>query len=110
MSSSFPVIKAHHFEMHNIKEGHDVKASMGDTFMNYAEDIKKTKTAKKKKTLFSQLQNAGKKKLPDPIIFTCLFILMGNVLEIFSYEKPIISKCTILKRDMTSIPLWATHL
>jgi hypothetical protein len=31
--------------MHNIKEEHDVKASMGDTFMNYAEAFKKTKTA-----------------------------------------------------------------
>jgi hypothetical protein len=50
MSSSFPVIKAHHFEMHNIKEGHDVKASVGDTFVNYAEAFKKTKTAQAKKT------------------------------------------------------------
>ena len=31
--------------MHNIKEGHDVKASMGHTFVNYAEAFKKTKTA-----------------------------------------------------------------
>jgi hypothetical protein len=87
MSSIFPVIKVHHFEMHNIKEGHDVNASVGDTFVNYAKAFKKTKTAEtnKKKTLFSQLQNAGKKKLPDPIIFVCLFNLMGNVLEIFSY-------------------------
>jgi hypothetical protein len=86
MSSSFPVIKAHHFEMNNIKEGHDVKASVGNTFVNYVEAFKKTKTVEtKKKTLFSQLQNAGKKKLPDPIIFAYLFILMGNVLELFSY-------------------------
>jgi hypothetical protein len=49
MSSSFPVIKAHHLKMHNIKEGHDVKASVGDTFVNYAEAFKKTKTKKKKK-------------------------------------------------------------
>jgi hypothetical protein len=31
--------------MHNIKEGHDVKASVGDTLVNYAEAFKKTKTA-----------------------------------------------------------------
>jgi hypothetical protein len=87
MSSSFPVIKSHHFEMHNIKEGDDVKASVGDTLVNYDEAFKKTKTAEthKKKTLFSQIQNAGKKKLPDPITLGCVFILMGNVLEIFSY-------------------------
>ena len=48
MSSSFPVIKAHHFKMHNIKEGHDMKASVGDTFVNYAEAFKKTKTAETK--------------------------------------------------------------
>jgi predicted secreted acid phosphatase len=84
MSSRFLVIKAHHFKMHNIKEGHDMKASVGDTFVNYDEDFKKTKTAGKKK-LFSQLQNVGKKNLPDPIIFACLFILMGNVLCIFNY-------------------------
>ena len=35
--------------MHNIKEGHDVKASLGDTFVNYAEYFKKTKTAQAKK-------------------------------------------------------------
>jgi hypothetical protein len=29
--------------MHNIKEGHDVKASVGDTFVDYAEAFKKTK-------------------------------------------------------------------
>jgi hypothetical protein len=49
MSSRFSVIKAHHFEMHNIKEGHDVKPSVGDMFVNYAEDFKKTKTAEAKK-------------------------------------------------------------
>jgi hypothetical protein len=49
MSSSFPVIKAHHFEIHNIKEGHDMNASVGDTFVNYAEAFKKTKTAENKK-------------------------------------------------------------
>jgi hypothetical protein len=72
--------------MHNIK-GHDMKASLGDTFMNYAEAFKKTKTAetKTKKKPFSQIQNADKKKLLDPIIFPCLFILMENFLEIFSY-------------------------
>jgi hypothetical protein len=53
MSSSFSVIKAHHFEMHNIKEGHDVKPFVGDTFVNYVEAFKKTKTteAKKKKKI-----------------------------------------------------------
>jgi hypothetical protein len=35
--------------MHNIKEGHDVKAFVGDTFVNYDEDFKKTKTAQEKK-------------------------------------------------------------
>jgi hypothetical protein len=49
MSSRFSVIKAHHFEMRNIKEVHDVKPSMGDTFMNYVEAFKKTKDAKEKK-------------------------------------------------------------
>ena len=34
--------------MHNIKEGRDVKASIGDTFMNYTEAFKKTKTAQAK--------------------------------------------------------------
>jgi hypothetical protein len=74
--------------MHNIKERHDLKASMGDTFVNYAEAFKKTKTTqakKQNKKLFSQIQNAGKKKLPNPIIFACLFILMGDVLELSSY-------------------------
>jgi hypothetical protein len=64
MSSSFLVIKAHHFEMHNIKEGHDIKPSVGDTFVNYAEAFKKTKTAEaKKKKKKSQIQNADKKTL-----------------------------------------------
>ena len=87
--------------MHNIKEGHDVKASVGHTFVNFAEAFKKTKTAQAKNKIksISQIQNAGKKKLPDPIIFACLFILMGGVLQLL---MPIISKCTILKRDMTS--------
>jgi hypothetical protein len=49
MSSIFSVIKDHHFEMQNIKEGHDVKPSVGDTFVNYAEAFKKTKTAEAKK-------------------------------------------------------------
>jgi hypothetical protein len=74
--------------MHNIKEGHDIKASVGDTFMNYVEAFNKTITAQGKKNknkIFSQIQNAGKKKLLDPIIFVCLFILMGDVLEIFGY-------------------------
>jgi hypothetical protein len=71
--------------MHNIKEGHDLKVSVGDTFVNYAEAFKKTKTTQAKKKKNSQIQNAGKKKLPDPIIFTCLFILMGDVLELSSY-------------------------
>ena len=34
--------------MHNIKEGHDVKASVGDTFVNYAEAFKKTKAIEEK--------------------------------------------------------------
>jgi hypothetical protein len=92
------VIKAHHFEMHNIKEGHDVKASVGDTFVNYAEDFKKTKTAEaknKNKNLFAQIQNVGKKKLPDPIIFACLFILMGDVLDLSSYESPSFRTCLV---------------
>jgi hypothetical protein len=70
--------------MHNIKEGHDVKASVGHTFMNYAEAFKKTEIAQAKK-IFSPIQNAGKKKLPDPIIFSSLFILMADVLELSSY-------------------------
>jgi hypothetical protein len=49
MSSSFPVIKSHHFEIHNIKEGHDVKAFVGDMFVNYVEAFKKTKIAQAKK-------------------------------------------------------------
>ena len=35
--------------MHNIKEGHDLKASMSDTFMNYAKSFKKTKISQEKK-------------------------------------------------------------
>jgi hypothetical protein len=88
MSSSFPVIKAHHFEMHNIKEGHDVKASVGDTFVNYAEAFKKTKTAqakKKKKNYLRKFKMQAKRNYQDPIIFACLFILMGDVLELSSY-------------------------
>jgi hypothetical protein len=94
--------------MNNIKEGHDVKASVGDTFVNFFEDFKKTKTtqAKNKIKSISQIQNAGKKKLPNPIIFVCLFILMGDVLHLL---KTIISKCTILKRDMTSRSLSPTR-
>jgi hypothetical protein len=34
--------------MHNIKEGHDVKASVGHTFLNYDEAFKKTKIAQEK--------------------------------------------------------------
>jgi hypothetical protein len=50
--------------MHNIKEGHDVKPSVGDTFVNYAEAFKKTKTTKaKKKKKKSQIQNIGKNAL-----------------------------------------------
>jgi predicted secreted acid phosphatase len=50
--------------MNNIKEGHDVKASVGDTFVDYAEAFKKTKraqTGKKRKKLFLQIQNGGKR-------------------------------------------------
>jgi hypothetical protein len=71
--------------MHNIKEGHDLKPSVGDTFVNYAEAFKKTNTTEAKKKKNSQIQNAGKKKLPDPIIFACLFILMEDVLDLSSY-------------------------
>jgi hypothetical protein len=87
--------------MHNIKEGHDVKSSVGDTFVKFAEAFKKTKTAQAKNKIksISQIQNPGKNKLPDPIIFVCLFILMGDVLQLLN---PIILKCTILKMDMTS--------
>jgi hypothetical protein len=94
--------------MHNIKEGHDIKAYVGDTFVNFAKAFKKAKTAQAKNKIksISQIQNAGKKKLPDPIIFACLFILMGDVLQLL---KPIISKCTILKRDMTSRSLSLTR-
>jgi hypothetical protein len=35
--------------MHNIKEGHDVKAFVGHTFMKYDESFKKTKIAQAKK-------------------------------------------------------------
>jgi hypothetical protein len=44
--------------MHNIKEGHAVKASVDDTFVNYAEALKKTKNAeanKNKIKLFAQI-------------------------------------------------------
>ena len=34
--------------MHNIKEGHEVKPSVGDTFVNYAEAFKRTKNAEAK--------------------------------------------------------------
>ena len=73
--------------MHNIKEGHDVKAFVGDTFVNFAEAFKKTKTAQAKNKIksISQIQNASKKKSSDPIIFACLFILMRDVLELYSY-------------------------
>jgi len=37
--------------MHNIKEGPRVKASVGDTFMDYAEAFKKTKRAQKEKEI-----------------------------------------------------------
>ena len=49
MSSIFSVVKAHHFKIHNIKEGHDVKPSVGDTFVKYAKAFKKTKTTEAKK-------------------------------------------------------------
>jgi hypothetical protein len=35
--------------MHNIKEEHDIKASMGHMFVNYVESFKKTKIAQAKK-------------------------------------------------------------
>jgi hypothetical protein len=67
--------------MHNIKEGHDVKASVGDMFVDYAEAFKKTKRG------FFFLANSKyrQKKFLDPIIFSCLFILMGDFLELFAY-------------------------
>ena len=68
--------------MHNIKEGHDVKASVGDTFVDYVEAFKKTKRAN---FFFFSNSKCRQKKLPDPIIFTCLFILMGDVLELSTY-------------------------
>jgi hypothetical protein len=74
--------------MHNIKEGHDVKASVGDTFVDYAEAFKKTKrpqTGKKRKKNIFANSKLRQKKLPDPIIFACLFILMGDVLDLSSY-------------------------
>ena len=67
--------------MHNIKEGHDVKASVGDMFVHYAEAFKKTKRAK---IIFAN-SKCKQKKLPDPIIFAGLFILMGDVLDLSSY-------------------------
>jgi hypothetical protein len=67
--------------MHNIKEGHDVKASVGDTFADYAEAFKNTKRDNFF-CFFLQIQKSRQKKLPDPIIFACLFILMGDVLEL----------------------------
>ena len=36
--------------MHNIKEGHDMKAFVGNTFVDYVEAFKKTKIAQAKKT------------------------------------------------------------
>ena len=38
--------------MHNIKKGHDVKASVGDMFVDFAEAFKKTKRGKKKEIKF----------------------------------------------------------
>jgi hypothetical protein len=55
--------------MHNIKERHDVKASLGDTLVHYAEAFKKTKRSqkqKKQKILFLQIQNAGKRNYHIP--------------------------------------------
>ena len=69
--------------MHNIKEGHHVKAYVAETFVDYAEAFKKTKRAQTKKKFGNS--KCRKKKLPDPIIFACLFILMGDVLELSSY-------------------------
>jgi hypothetical protein len=49
--------------MHNIKEGHDVKASVGDTFVDYAEAFKKTKraqTGKKEKKYFCKFKMEAK--------------------------------------------------
>ena len=69
--------------MHNIKEGHDVKAFVGDTFIHYVEAFKKTKRAIFF-YFFLQIENAGK-RLPDLIIFTYLFILMGDVPDLSAY-------------------------
>jgi hypothetical protein len=60
--------------MHNIKEGHDVKAFVGDMLVHYAEAFKKTKRPQKNKNniiykknkLFLQIQNAGKRNYQIP--------------------------------------------
>ena len=51
--------------MHNIKEGHDVKASVGHAFVDYVEAFKKTKRAN---FLFflMKIQNAGKRNYQIP--------------------------------------------
>ena len=76
--------------MHNIKEEHDIKASVGDTFVDYGEAFKKTRRAKKIIILFYFIlffsnSKCRKKKLPNPIIFVFLFILMGYVLDLSTY-------------------------
>jgi hypothetical protein len=71
--------------MHNIKEGHDVKAFVGDMFMQYAKVFKKTKRDNLFFIFFFANSKCKKDKLPDPIIFACLFILMGDLLDISSY-------------------------
>ena len=56
--------------MHNIKDGHDIKASVGDMLMHYVEAFKKTKRSQKqkqnKKLLLLQIQNAGKRNYQIP--------------------------------------------
>ena len=48
--------------MINIKEGHDVKAFVGDMFMDYVEAFKKTKRGFIIIIIFFlQIQNAGKR-------------------------------------------------
>jgi hypothetical protein len=116
MSSSFPVIKAHHFEIHNIKEGHDMNASVGDMFVKYAEAFKKTKTAENKiiiiiiiiNTIFAT-SKCRQKEITRSHNIRLSFHFNEKFPRYFQLLNPIISKCIILKTDMTPSPLWATH-
>jgi hypothetical protein len=111
MSLRFPVIKAHHFEIQNIKEGHDIKASVGDTFVNYDEAFKKTKTALAKKLNKKYFTNSKcrQKEITRSHNIRLSIHFNGICPRAFQLVKPIISKCTILNWDMTSRPLSATR-